>query len=141
MAGKGMAMTTTGTTQKVAGAKRGYLNQMIAAMQRFEWDMHHSVARDSRIPREWREVWENRTSKKQKVTLWIDADVVKLFKSMGPGYGPRMNEVLRSFMFARMAGMIEGEDLLGEYRQMWMGQPKPQVVEAKVTYARACGDV
>jgi uncharacterized protein (DUF4415 family) len=104
-------------------------NAMIAAMQRFEWDLHHVATREGRVPREWREVWQNRTKRKTRVSLWLDEDVLKLFRSMGPGYGPRMNIVLRSFMYARMAAMLEGEDLLDSYREDWMGKKKPQVQE------------
>ena len=132
---------TQKSTQSMSRTARGWTNQMMGAMQRFEWDMHHSVAREGRIPEAWREVWENRSGRKQRVTLWVDADVVKLFKSMGPGYGPRMNEVLRSFLFARLAGLIEGEDLLEEARETWMGKPKPSMAELKARYAQACGDV
>ena len=127
------------TAPKLTKTQTGYLNQMIAAMQRFEWDMHSPLAQAGRIPAEWREIWEKRRAKKQRISLWVDADVVKFFRSLGPGYGPRMNDVLRSFMLARLAGLIEGEDLAAEARENWMGKPKPSVAEALVTLERLRG--
>jgi uncharacterized protein (DUF4415 family) len=109
--------------------QRDAFNEMVAIMSRFEWDMAHRATREARIPDEWREVWEGRTRRKRKLSFWIDEDVVKFFRSLGPGYGPRMNDVLRSFMLARLAGLIEREDLLAEYRERWMGRPKPSVAE------------
>lgn len=43
-----------------------------------------------------------------RLTIRLDADVVRFFKSMGPGYQPRINKVLRTFMHARLAKLIEG---------------------------------
>ncbi len=40
----------------------------------------------------------------------LDADVVKFFKAMGPGYQPRINRVLRAFMHYRLAGVTLGPD-------------------------------
>lgn len=98
---------------------------MIRAMRAFEWDMHATISRAGRLPAEWREIWEQRSAKKERVTLRVDTDVVRFFKSMGDGYGPRMNAVLRSFMQARLAGLIEGEDLAETYRERWMGVARP----------------
>ena len=35
---------------------------------------------------------------------------------MGKGHTTRMNDVLRSFMLARLSGLISGKDTLEEYR-------------------------
>ena len=63
-----------------------------------------------------------------KVNLRLEADVVKFFKSMGPDYGPRINDVLRSYMHARLAGVIRGAETLAHYRRREEGLdgPKPQ---------------
>lgn len=105
--------------------QREQRSEMIAAMERFEWDMHDAVAREGRLPPEWREVWEGRSAVKERVTLRLDRDVVRFFRRMGDGYGPRMNAILRSFMLARLAGMIEHGDLAEKYREDWMGKPRP----------------
>ena len=100
-------------------------SEMIAAMERFEWDMQDTVARAGRLPPEWQEIWEERGAPKERVTLRLDRDVVRFFRSMGDGYGPRMNGILRSFMLARLAGMIRHGDLAERYREEWMGKPRP----------------
>ncbi|MEM9797984.1 MAG: BrnA antitoxin family protein [Pseudomonadota bacterium] len=105
--------------------QREHMNEMMAAMARFEWDMHDTVARAGRLPPEWREIWEGRGAPKERVTLRLDRDVVRFFRSMGDGYGPRMNAILRAFMQARLAGLIEHGDLTEKYREDWMGQPRP----------------
>jgi len=43
---------------------------------------------------------------------YVDEDVYWLFKSIGAGMGPRMNLVLGAFARARLAAMLEGEDLV-----------------------------
>ncbi|SFI58200.1 hypothetical protein SAMN04488095_1287 [Jannaschia pohangensis] len=48
---------------------------------------------------------------------------------MGAGMGPRMTLVLGAFARARLAGLLEGDDLVEEARGAWMGRPKPSVVE------------
>jgi uncharacterized protein (DUF4415 family) len=116
-------------TGRMTGRRRESVNEMIAIMQRFEWDMAHAATREGRIPEEWRQVWEGQGRRKAKVSFWVDEDVVRFFRSLGPGYGPRMSRVLRSFMLARLGGMIERDDLLPEYRERWMGKAKPSVAE------------
>ncbi len=43
-----------------------------------------------------------------RVTLRLDADLVKWFKKMGPGYSTRINKVLRVYYHALLAGQIHG---------------------------------
>ncbi|MEM7711645.1 MAG: BrnA antitoxin family protein [Pseudomonadota bacterium] len=121
-------------TAKMTKAQRMAQSEMVAMLLRFEWDMAHQATRDARIPREWKEVWEARQPKKKKVSFYVDEDVWKLFHAMGPGYGPRMNTVLRSFVRARLAGLLDGEDLPASYREFWMGRPKPSLpqIEAEM---------
>lgn len=109
--------------------ERKNISEMIAIMSRFQWDMAYTATRTEKVPEVWRKVWQERSSKKRKVSLYVDEDVYRLFKSMGAGMGPRMNDVLRAFMFARLAGLLEGEDLVEEARETWMGKPKPSVAE------------
>ncbi|MGB3553926.1 MAG: BrnA antitoxin family protein [Jannaschia sp.] len=115
---------------KPTKTQRTYINELVAIMQRFEWDMAHRATREGRIPDAWRAVWKGRTRRKVKMSFWIEEDVVKFYRTLGPGHGPRMNEVLRAFMLARLAGMLEGEDLPESYRETWMGRAKPSLAEA-----------
>jgi hypothetical protein len=51
------------------------------------------------------------------LTMRVDEDVVRFFKSMGAGHLVRMNDVLRSFMHARLAGVLRGADTVDYYRR------------------------
>lgn len=65
------------------------------------------------LPRGWDEIWEDedrRDPKRTRVTIRLDADVVKFFKGLGPGYQTRINRVLRAFMHFRLAKLIDGPD-------------------------------
>lgn len=56
------------------------------------------------------------------MTLRLDADVLKFFRSMGPDYGPRINDVLRSYIHARLAGA----ETISHYRNRGAYEgPKP----------------
>ena len=91
---------------------------MMDVMRRLEWDLHHRIEDTGRIPVEWHEIAQGRpTARKVRVTLALEADVVKFFRSMGPGYGPRINDVLKSFVHARLAGVIKGAETLNLYRE------------------------
>lgn len=92
------------------------------------------------IPDEWRRVWQDRSAPKRKISLWVDEDVYRLFKSMGHGMGPRMNSVLGAFVRARVAGMLEGEDLSERFREEWMGKAKPSADEAVAEWERSLGE-
>ena len=114
---------------KVGKLQRTAMNEMIGIMSRFEWDMARKTTREGRVPNEWREIWENRSPRRTRVSVRLDDDVLKFLRSLGPGYGPRLNAIARAFMQARLAGIIEGEDLLETYRERWMGKAKPRIDE------------
>ncbi|MEL7300495.1 MAG: BrnA antitoxin family protein [Pseudomonadota bacterium] len=82
----------------------------LEGMRQLEYDLHDTFNFNETFPREWFEIWqgEDRDTKTVRMTIRVDADVVRFFKSMGPGYQPRMNKVLRSFMHARLAKFIDG---------------------------------
>jgi uncharacterized protein (DUF4415 family) len=111
---------------------------MMDVMRRLEWDLHHKIEETGRIPPEWHEI-AARTPQAAgvKVNLRLDADVVKFFRSMGPGYGPRINDVLKSWMHARLAGVIRGAETLNLFkeRDAVHSGPKPGIGDT----ARAAG--
>ncbi|MGB3555063.1 MAG: BrnA antitoxin family protein, partial [Jannaschia sp.] len=120
---------------RVAARKRGAVEKRNLAeharlQERIEWDLHSTVALAGRLPPEWAEIWQGRTSRQTRVSLRVDDDVLRFFRTMGEGYGPRMNAVLRAFMTARLSGMIEEEDLSETYREKWMGKPRPSAAAA-----------
>ena len=97
------------------------------ALLRLEHDLHTHLNRQRRIPQEWETIHLERNYHKTKITMRIDKDVLKFFRSMGPGYQPRMNEVLRAFMHCRLSGMIDGPDTITEYRdRKWTDRTPPE---------------
>lgn len=104
--------------KKQTPRQRAQMTYMMDVMRRLEWDLHNTIELTSRIPEAWHEIaTATPRSAKAKVTLALEADVLKFFRSMGEGYGPRINEVLKSYMHARLAGVIRGAETLAHYRE------------------------
>jgi uncharacterized protein (DUF4415 family) len=104
--------------RKQTPRQRAQMSYMMDVMRRLEWDLHNSIEMTGRIPEEWHEIAKaTPRSAKVKVTLRLETDVVKFFRSMGPDYGPRINDVLRSYMHARLAGVIRGAETIDHYRK------------------------
>lgn len=100
---------------------------MVDALRRFEYDMHNAIAMNGRVPPAWHDLATKRESEKMRLTVRLDTDVVKWFKSMGPGYQPRLNAVLRSFMHAKLMGLLQGDETLDMFRDpMHEGARKPE---------------
>ena len=108
--------------------QRAHYTYMIDVMRRFDWDMHNRIELSGRIPSEWHDIATQRPDQQvTRVNIGIEADVLKFFKSMGKGYGPRINLVLKSFMHARLAGVIEGAETINHFkvRQDTHAEAKP----------------
>lgn len=90
---------------------------MCDVMRRLEWDLHHTIAETGRIPPEWHEIAQDRPeARRVKVNLRLETDVMRFFRSMGPDHGARINAVLKSYVHARLAGVIKGAETTGFYR-------------------------
>jgi len=114
--------------RKQTPRQRAQMTYMMDVMRRLEWDLHNSIEMTGRIPEAWHEIAQaTPRAEKAKVTLRLEGDVVKFFKSMGPDYGPRINDVLKSYMHARLAGVIRGAETIAHYRRREDGLdgPKP----------------
>ena len=71
--------------RKQTPRQRAQMSYMMDVMRRLEWDLHNSIEMTGRIPEEWHEIAQRRPSSgKEKVTLRLEADVLKFFRSMGP---------------------------------------------------------
>jgi uncharacterized protein (DUF4415 family) len=115
--------------KKQTPRQRAQMTYMMDVMRRLEWDLHNTIELTGRIPAEWHEIaTATPRSVKQRVCIALEADVLKFFRSMGEGYGPRINDVLRSYMHARLAGVIRGAETLAHYREREEAHagPKPQ---------------
>lgn len=83
------------------------------AMRQIEYDIHSVLGRTKAIPQDWHQIdtlEDHRHPTTTRITIRLDSDVVKFFRSMGTGYQPRINRVLRAFMHMRKAKIVEGPD-------------------------------
>jgi hypothetical protein len=83
------------------------------ALRQIEFDVHQAAVGIGGLPTEWHSIWDDRDNRRvttTRVTCRLDTDVVKFFKAMGPGYQPKMNRVLRSYMHFRLAKIVQGPD-------------------------------
>lgn len=97
--------------------RRVNYHYMADAMRMLEWDLHQRLMEEMRIPREWHEIArEKGQSKKTRVTIRLDEEIVKFFRSTGVDWQPRLNRVLSVWMHARLAGMIRGGETM-DYMQ------------------------
>lgn len=102
---------------KMRGKQAEHYHYMADAMRRLEWDLHHRIEATGRIPLEWHEIAQTPVRPgADRVALRLDRDVLRFFRSVGPGYGPRINLVLRTYMHARLAGVIRGAETAPEFR-------------------------
>ncbi|MEZ5776788.1 MAG: BrnA antitoxin family protein [Paracoccaceae bacterium] len=80
-------------------------------MRGLEEDLRWGLNDSLRLPREWSEIAARPgVPAKRQVTLRLDEDVVAFFRAMGMGHLSRMNAVLRTFMLARLAGLVTGPE-------------------------------
>ena len=63
---------------------------------------------DKSLPRDWNalDYWHPIEPDKTRVTLRLDADMVRWFRKLGPGYQKRINQVLRVYWTALLSGDI-----------------------------------
>lgn len=97
-------------------------------LKQLEWDVHQRVARDEAIPEAWREIARQAPrAKKVRISMWVEEDVVKFFKSLGHPYQPRMNDVLKGFMHAKIAGLTRETEFLELAFHLADTDPRPEL--------------
>ena len=125
--------------RKLTARQNAQYHYMMDVMRRFEWDMHNRIEMSGRIPPEWHEIVQDRPDRtKSQVNIGLDEDVLKFFRSLGKGYGARINLVLKSFMHARLAGVLEGPETLNHFKTApsLTPAPNPSSATSRVTLAR-----
>jgi uncharacterized protein (DUF4415 family) len=91
--------------------QREHFNYFHDLMRQIKWDVHHQIVDERRIPPEWHTIARAKgRSEKIRITLRVEADVVRFFRKMGKGYQQRMNDVLSAWMHGRIAALINGPD-------------------------------
>ena len=85
-------------------------HQLGQVLRDLEADLRWKLDGSVRIPAAWHAIAQDRqTPAKTKITLRLDEDVIRFFRSMGQGHLTRMNAVLRAFMLARLAEVVKAE--------------------------------
>lgn len=91
--------------------QQGHFNHFCDLMAQVEWDLHENILESGRVPAEWHKIARGRVEReKVRLTLRVEADVVKFFRAFGKGYQQRMNDVLAAWMHGRLAAVIDGPD-------------------------------
>lgn len=98
-------------TQSRVELLRSHYNHMAIELRGLEFDLRWGMEGSDRIPAAWSEIAiEPFCPTKEKLSLRIDEDVLRFFRAAGQGYLTRMNKVLRTYMLARLAGVVKGAE-------------------------------
>lgn len=90
---------------------RLHYHNLAGTLRDLEGDLRWGLDGSDRIPAAWTEIAQSpAVPAKAHLSLRVDEDVIKFFKSMGRGYLTQMNRVLRAFMEARLAGVVKGAE-------------------------------
>jgi uncharacterized protein (DUF4415 family) len=91
--------------------RRAAYHQMAEGLRRLEMALHGPRRGKDAVPDAWHEIAQGPgPGRKVKVTLWVEADVLRFFRSLGAGHTTKMAEVLATFMHARLAGVVKGPE-------------------------------
>ena len=99
------------TVQRSAAARRANAHHMDGAMRALDGEIARKLAECGRIPDAWHEIARRRDEpRRERVTIALEEDVLRFYRSMGRNYAGRINEVLRAYMHARLAGLLQGAE-------------------------------
>ena len=99
------------TERKAEAARRQTYHFLADVLRDLETDLRRGLQHSPLIPEDWHTIARRApVPAKVRVTLRLDADVEAFFRSFGPGHLTRMNAVLRAFMLARQAGVLQGAE-------------------------------
>ncbi|AGI66708.1 hypothetical protein OAN307_c09930 [Octadecabacter antarcticus 307] len=101
--------------KKMTATERKHWGFGVDAIRMMENELMGYLHEYRALPLEWDEIWKDedrRDPKRTRVTIRLDADVVKYFRAMGAGYQARINRVLRAYMHFRLAKLVEGPDTM-----------------------------
>ncbi len=133
----------TASMTKAEAAQRANYHYMADVMRRLEWDIHHQLRTEGRIPEAWHAIAQEEFEPgTERVTIRLDRDVVKFFRAMGPRWQTRANRVLRAFVLAKAAGLVRGAETM-EYlrtaKDEW-DRPRPMWGEVQAGYEATMGE-
>lgn len=113
---------------KAEEKRRMNYHYMADAMRMLEWDLHQQIMGDLRIPFEWHEIArEKGKSPKCRVTIRLDEEILRFFKSTGSDWQGRVNRVLSVWVHARLAGLLQGGETMDYVkRRQGLGHDGPR---------------
>jgi uncharacterized protein (DUF4415 family) len=96
---------------KAEATERASYHHLAETLTSLEAALNEGLTGGDFIPEAWREVAQAVPEpRRARLTLRLDADVVKFFRLMGANYQGRINQVLRAFMLARLARVVPGPE-------------------------------
>jgi uncharacterized protein (DUF4415 family) len=96
--------------------ERANFHLMAERLRRLEAALRDPEPGHEAVPEGWHRIAQSPgPGAKEKVTLWVESDVLRFFRSMGKGHTLRMAEVLATFMHARLAGVVQGPEDVDYY--------------------------
>jgi len=109
-------------------AQKTHFNYLLDRLKQLEWDLHHPIAQAWAVPRGWHEIAARpHRGKTTRITLRVEDDVLRFFKALGHPYQPRMNDVLKAFMEAKLAGILDEEGEIDRYFNQSVSEPRPKL--------------
>ncbi len=91
--------------------RRKHYHEMAERLRRLEEALHDASPGAEAVPKAWHEIAQTPgTGRKERVTMWVEADVLRFFRSLGLGHTTKMADVLAAFMHARLAGVVKGPE-------------------------------
>ncbi len=92
----------------VTQSKRDAQQRMMLEMERLQADLEENWI-DRSLPDDWQGLYGHELIEpaKTRVTIRLDADMVRWFRKMGPNYSRLINRVLRVYWSALLAGQIK----------------------------------
>ena len=100
------------TTAKRSKTEEQSFNRMLGALGEQMEEIDRLKRSAELIPPGWHRVAREApvTPPKTKVSLKLDDDMVAWFRSLGRGWQPRMNAVLRAYMHAVISKAVKGAE-------------------------------
>lgn len=121
----------TGNRHPKTKPQKVHWNYMFDRMNQLEWDLHFPTARNWAIPAKWHDIAaRTKRGEKVKITMWVEKDIVRFFKSLGHPYQPKMNEVLGAFMEAKIAGVLHEAGEVDQYFEEVRRKQRPKLGDA-----------
>ncbi|MDE4303481.1 BrnA antitoxin family protein [Phaeobacter gallaeciensis] len=92
-------------------SRKHYFSEMQQELEELQMAMRKEWLGNS-LPEDWHgmDSWQRLDRPKTRVTIRLDADMVRWFRKLGPNYSRRINAVLRIYWMALLSGHIQAHE-------------------------------